>query len=348
MQLHALVITDGLSVNGVQFNMPWYEIKNVAGDATIFLIDKDGDMYLDADAIAVSSAITGPFANSLIIQDAGDEIFVINATNAYFSGKVYPNFATLPTMDGDDMVIQNVAGTPVAIFDGDDNSLYLSGNATHDAVTVEPRNALEFAGATRVAGSYPTGTHEHIVLPSMAIDFSGGMTFEGWFYFDALQNWAHPVSISDGTNTFQILHHATNATLRFNTVNSTSSEWISATDIIDLNEWIHIAYTVTPTGGGVATGRLYKNGILIDTDAAQRSFPNTTWTTGRLAWGSGSDGNMSFDGKLDEFRFWNDVRSESELQSNMTKTYGGIADKTGLVAYWDFNDVLGSKLIDSH
>ncbi|MGL1904319.1 MAG: hypothetical protein OCC49_19450, partial [Fibrobacterales bacterium] len=170
--VQAVLITDGVSINGVSFDEPWYEVKNVAGDATIFLIDKDGDMYLDADAIAVSSAITGPFANSLIIQDAADEIFVINATNAYFSGKIYPNFATLPTMDGDDMVIQNVAGTPVAIFDGGTNSLYLSGNATHDAVTVEPRNALEFAGATRAAGSYPAGTHEHITLPNMAIDFS--------------------------------------------------------------------------------------------------------------------------------------------------------------------------------
>ncbi|MGL1902267.1 MAG: DUF2341 domain-containing protein [Fibrobacterales bacterium] len=346
--LYAAPMTDGQSINGVTYDMPWYEIKNVAGDATIFLIDKDGDMYLDADAIAVSSAITGPFANSLIIEDAGDEIFVINAANAYFSGKVYPNFATLPTMDGDDMVIQNVAGTPVAIFDGGDNSLYLSGNATHDAVTVEPRNALAFAGATRAAGSYPAGTHEHVVLPSMAIDFSAGITFEGWFYFDALQNWAHPVSMSDGTNSFQILHHSTNATLRFNTVNSTSSEWIEATGIIDLNSWIHIAYTVTPTGGGVATGRLYKNGLLIDTDAGQRSFPNTTWTTGMLAWGSGTDGNMSFDGKLDEFRLWNDVRSQSEIQADMFTTYGTLVDNTNLAAYWDFNDVLGSQLIDAH
>ncbi len=341
-------MSNGQSINGVIFNEPWYEVKNVAGTATIFLIDKDGDMYLDADAIAVSSAITGPFANSLIIQDAADEIFVINAANAYFSGKVYPNFATLPTMDGDDMVIQNVAGTPVAIFDGDDNSLYLSGNATHDAVAVEPRNALEFSGATRAAGSYPAGTHEYVTLPSMAVDFSGGMTFEGWFYFDALQNWAHPVRITDGTNSLQIIQYATNADLRFNTVNSTSSEWIESTGIIELNTWIHIAFTVTPTGGGVATGKVYKNGILIETDTGLRSFPSTTWTTGTLGWGSASDGNMSFDGKLDEFRLWTDVRTQSEIQADMFTTYGTLVDNTNLAAYWDFNDVLGSQLIDAH
>ncbi|MGL1888595.1 MAG: DUF2341 domain-containing protein, partial [Reichenbachiella sp.] len=348
-QLYAVAISDAQTINGVTFNQPWYEVKNIAGNATIFLIDNDGDMYLDADAINVSSTITGPFANSLVVQNATDEIFVINATNAYFSGKVYPNYyTTLPTMSGDDLVIQNAAGTPIAIFEGTSGTLYLSGDATHDAVTAEPRNALEFAGATRAGGLYPVGTHEYVSLPSMAIDFSAGFTFEGWFYWDALQTWAHPVRITDGTNSFQLLHYNTNATLRFNTVNSTSSEWIESTGIIDLNRWTHIAYTVTPTGGGVATGRVYKNGKLIDTNAGQRSFPNTTWTTGMFAWGSATDGNMSFDGKLDEFRFWNDVRSQSEIQADMFTTYGTLANSGNLAAYWDFNDVLGSQLIDGH
>ncbi|MGL1904328.1 MAG: LamG domain-containing protein, partial [Fibrobacterales bacterium] len=216
------------------------------------------------------------------------------------------------------------------------------------AVTVEPRNALEFAGATRAAGSYPAGTHEHITLPNMAIDFSSGLTFEGWFYWDAVQNWSHPVRLGDGTNYFQILHDGTNSDVRFNTVTTDGSTWLEEEGVITLNTWTHIAFTLTPTGGGNATGRMYKNGILMQTNTALYSLPNTTWTLNYLAWGSSSDGNQSFDGKLDEFRFWNDVRSQSEIQADMFTTYGTLANSGSLVAYWDFNDVLGSKLIDSH
>ncbi|MGL1888894.1 MAG: DUF5010 C-terminal domain-containing protein [Reichenbachiella sp.] len=326
------LMSDGQTINGVTFNQPWYEVKNEVGDATIFLIDTNGDMYVDADSINVSSTITGPFVNSLIIQDVTDEIFVINAAHAYFSGKIYPNYASLPAMNGNDMVIQNGAGTPVAIFDGDDNSLYLAGDATYDAVDLESNNALAF-----------DGTDDYIQLPAMNPDYSAGITLEAWVNWSDTGAYDRIIELGNGmfANTIMLGNANTDDNLRLATYDGSWTN-VYAYNYIEIGKWIHVAASIAANNSAV----LYKNGIAVATGTV--ILPTTTnRTSSRIGFGNWAT-DAKFMGKLDNVRIWNDVRTESEIKADMFSTYGTMLDNANLVAYWDFNEILGSQLIDQH
>ena len=50
------------------------------------------------------------------------------------------------------------------------------------------------------------------------------------------------------------------------------------------------------------------------------------------------------DGNLDELRIWSDIRTQSEIQSYMTKSLTG--SENNLLGYWNFNEGSGSTLTD--
>ena len=50
------------------------------------------------------------------------------------------------------------------------------------------------------------------------------------------------------------------------------------------------------------------------------------------------------DGNLDELRIWSDIRTQSEIQSYMTKSLNG--SENNLLGYWNFNEGSGSTLTD--
>lgn len=55
----------------------------------------------------------------------------------------------------------------------------------------------------------------------------------------------------------------------------------------------------------------------------------------RLGIGENSEDTYPFNGTFDEFRLWNDVRTESEINTYMSKELTG--NESNLVGYWNFN-----------
>ena len=101
-----------------------------------------------------------------------------------------------------------------------------------------------------------------------------------------------------------------------------------------LNQWVHLAYTRASGSAPL----LYMNGVLIKTG----SQPTATYSgTGAPIVGASGSANGFFPGQIDEIKVWNIVRSASDIATDMN-TYN--PSTSGLVAYYDFNDVGSSVL----
>lgn len=131
-----------------------------------------------------------------------------------------------------------------------------------------------------------------------------------------------------------------------------NGSWLGTitTDVkLRLNEWQHLA--VVKEG---STLRVYLNGSLrwqkTDSGNIPASLRNNTayFTIGGNPW-NGSSNQPSpqmnfFAGGLDEVKFWNVIRTQSEISTDMnTKT---DASTTNLLMYWDFNGTASTTIHD--
>ena len=172
------------------------------------------------------------------------------------------------------------------------------------------------------------GTPDYATLPSN-VYFNGDFTIECWVYPTAFTNWNRIIDFGNGAGNHNIL-------LGYTVGNSGApglyieGVQIQATSTIPLNQWSHIAATLSGT-----TGTIYINGVAAGTG----NFPipanvvRTSNYIGRSNWGTGDpDASAVFD----DLRIWNVARTASEIQSKMyTELYG---DETGLLVYFPFNE----------
>ncbi len=106
---------------------------------------------------------------------------------------------------------------------------------------------------------------------------------------------------------------------------------------VAVNEWYHIAGTCD---GSIAN--LYVNGTLEASGAVEANYSGTT--SGTRIGGEYCCGGNNFPGLIDEVRIWNRALSANEIATNMTRQLTGT--EPGLVAYWNFNEGLGSAAAD--
>jgi hypothetical protein len=97
------------------------------------------------------------------------------------------------------------------------------------------------------------------------------------------------------------------------------------------NQWVHVAVSFDSV---LAEMRLYKNGNLVS--AAQNIPPQIN--DPQLYIGAYS-GAYTFDGKIDEVRVWNKVRTLEEVRSNMCQKLRG--NEPSLLAYFRFDETVG-------
>jgi hypothetical protein len=110
---------------------------------------------------------------------------------------------------------------------------------------------------------------------------------------------------------------------------------VYSTTAVDDGQWHHVAAVYD---GSTVT--LYIDGQADTSYTPSQTFNNsgTDLTIG----GYGTERN--FAGEMDDVRFWNDARTAQEIQDNYSQQLSGI--ETGLVGYWDFNNVNGSMVED--
>jgi hypothetical protein len=136
---------------------------------------------------------------------------------------------------------------------------------------------------------------------------------------------------------FGFLRHATAGLNKLYVVYSTNGSSLitasSSQQIIPENEWHHIAVSRKYSNG---LFRFYYDGNPIGTEDDPDNLTLYTGTGNFQIGRTNSYPEHWMDGAIDELRIWNDIRSESEIDTNKDVQLTG--SESGLVAYYQFNN----------
>lgn len=106
-----------------------------------------------------------------------------------------------------------------------------------------------------------------------------------------------------------------------------------------INEWQHVAYTYSS-----GTQKFYLNGQLVWQNVISGWSSNPTyWSNYPFKLGYHYSSSY-FSGQMDEVRLYSTTRSESEISGDLNSW--GPSNASGLVAYYDMNDVSGSTVVN--
>ncbi|MEI6657512.1 MAG: LamG-like jellyroll fold domain-containing protein [Planctomycetota bacterium] len=196
---------------------------------------------------------------------------------------------------------------------------------------------------TPYAGSLTlNGTSTFVTLPGTGFrDFSQGFSAGMWAYTTSVADSSQYFSFGNGPNSDNIVlrRDATSNNLRFAVLRGSSSQGITASNVIQLNTWQYLSVTVTPAG--VAT--IYVNGVAVATDTNPGFVPNVVdRTTNYLA--KSPWGNALFQGQMSSVSVWNTPLSQAQIQAGMSRAYSGT--EPGLVCFLPMNETNGSTVDD--
>jgi len=173
-----------------------------------------------------------------------------------------------------------------------------------------------------------------------------GMTFEGWIY---------PRSEGDfggGMIAGKTAYNATGWELRFDSngtnalkfhsdYSTTDFDRVTADNTITLNAWNHIVFTWTG-GAAYTTSHFYINGVEATYNTAASSDgvgSRVSDATEDLGFGDDDGGTGTFDGKFDQFRIFNYVRTPAQIVYNY--------NRGAPIAHWKMDECQGTTINDS-
>jgi len=177
------------------------------------------------------------------------------------------------------------------------------------------------------------GTNDYVeVADDDALDLTSNYTIEAWIKIDSFGWVAGIISKyqTSGSKGYYLClsPYSPSTGFRFDQTET-------AIGILEANQWYHVA-AVNDNG----TRRLYLNGV----SQALSGTPLTVQSnTDPLRIGVDFS-SREFDGRIDEVRLWNDVRTRQEIRESMHLTLDGT--ESGLVCYWQFNDGSGTTAAD--
>lgn len=119
-----------------------------------------------------------------------------------------------------------------------------------------------------------------------------------------------------------------------------NSHQVAVANVLTLNTWNHI--TITFDNG---TFNFYVNGISVhQATITESTLP--VFNSNSVCFGEDNviGAPEYLNGKIDEVRFWNVVRTPSEINNNLNKCLNG--DEPGLIAYFNFNEGAGNYAYD--
>ncbi|MCV6608475.1 MAG: hypothetical protein OIF32_09690, partial [Campylobacterales bacterium] len=218
----------------------------------------------------------------------------------------------------------------------------LSDTKTYSVVVDNTNRALEF-----------DGTDDYIDLGKSldSVFYDGGakaFSVETWAYVDSstltcdssdYKTQYQAMVIEDFT--FALDYHYCDGNIGIHVNLGDGSSWdtgITESTSIEPDTWNHIAVTKESNN----ELKLYLNGKMIGSYTFSKDA--VSHTTNNLLIGSNNHSEQVFKGKIDEVRIWNDVRTASEIQTNMNKELAG--NEAGLVSYYNFNESSGTTLND--
>jgi hypothetical protein len=241
------------------------------------------------------------------------------------------------------------SGTYTKTITNADFSSIASGTSYQVSVTAIGNNGAPYADSAEsskvsVTTSAPSdidsalllnGTNQYASTPdNSALDITGDFSGAAWVY---------PTSSNATGSVFgkwsAYMLQAKNGTWYYWLQGATSWTGINTQVPVVANEWQHVAMT---RAAGSNQVNFYFNGNLVYAGTADTvGTGNINNSSASFVVGSNNTNADFFPGQIDEVKVWNSVRTQSEIQGDL-KTYGG----SGLVAYYDFNDLIGTTLLN--
>lgn len=189
----------------------------------------------------------------------------------------------------------------------------------------QPSCAIKFDGA----GSYVNVTNSPTTMPNKG-------TIEFWMNQPSFSDWQIPLSTFSPTATSATFTDGmyfqtyANGNLYFIYASSYTVYGIELIGTLSPNKNYHVALSWDLTAQKI---KGYLDGRLIFVRALTTTFPTSI---PKITLGGGFANGRYYNGTLDEVRYWNTERTQSEIVNTASNTLAG--NETGLVAYYNFND----------
>ena len=209
---------------------------------------------------------------------------------------------------------------------------------------VDPRNAIDYNGTTQYVQIQDN-------LGSTKLDLTGTGTLEAWIYPETFGTGSGIVfkGTSSTNYGFGLAGQAAggvftpgsgqNIGLRV----GANTPLISTTSLI-ASKWYHIACTWDSTIGAGDYMKIFINGVQ---DVTQVGALNAATTSNEdLRFGMQNITPAYFDGRIDEVRIWSDVRTTTEIRSNMCQKLTG--NEANLEGYWRFDQERSSTNVPDY
>ena len=187
-----------------------------------------------------------------------------------------------------------------------------------------------------------------IMTNDSSVRFTSAFTFEMWLKpTNACAGIYCTIMVKEEEFAFAVV----NGNYQF-ALNGSSGGWVwqDTTIKAQINSWQHFAMT---HAAGLNSVSMFLNGQLVYTGPAGQlgtlnfNSATTSFQIGARVGNHNSlsqAGVQSFIGSIDEVKLWQTVRTQAQVQSDM-HTYGPTND-ANLKAYYDFNDISGSTILN--
>lgn len=251
------------------------------------------------------------------VTDAGDIVLLVDDNGTDFSN------ATL--------VFADAFASNVATFTVDFNGIqYISVGQWNGAgsFSVDKGNCLDLT----------TGTDDYVISGNLVTTASDNFTVEFWFKSNGAGSGTLFYNGRLNTNGYGLALDGSNYVVA-NIGNAGNNVVTNTTTQILANTWYHAAL-VRESG----TLKLYINGKeeVLGSNPTPLAPTLTPAPANSTTIGANLGGVNGFPGVIDEMKFWNVARTQSQIRESMHLTLEG--SEAGVVAYYQFNETSGNAI----
>jgi len=221
----------------------------------------------------------------------------------------------------------NRSGTAYEYINGL-NGTYMGSAFSQQALGSQP---MPYNMVLKCPGS---GNNSYVTVPyNSNFNQTTDGTIEAWIYTSLNNQQKIVVSKGNTSNVSYLFGMSASGKLfaRFGTSVSINNDGIT----IPVNQWVHVAWTWLLSSGSFNV-TYYVNGKVSGTPLS--NFGVFSTNTDPMTIGSSAAFTFeTWNGYIDEVRYWSDVKSAEWFQANMFGSVRGKTSTTGLIGAWNFD-----------